>query len=52
MLALEQIGRFVFVALPILARWIAAKFDFLQSGSRVWVTSRTGNVTVVTDRLH
>jgi hypothetical protein len=51
MLALLQFGNFALVALAMLARSLAAKCHFSQSGSGAWVTSRTGNVTVVTDKL-
>ena len=51
MLALAQYGRLAFVALAILMRWIVAKWNSGGSGNGVWVTSRTGNVTVVTDKL-
>jgi hypothetical protein len=51
MLALVQFGRLAFVALAILARAILAKWDAVQNGRGVWVTGRTGNVTVVTDKL-
>jgi hypothetical protein len=48
MLALAKCGRSAFVALAMLARWIAAK---LSSAQKVWVTGRTGNATVITDRV-
>jgi len=51
MLALTQYGRFAFVALAMLVRMVVAKWNSGHSGNGVWVTSRTGNVTVVTDKL-
>lgn len=54
MFVLAQVAlyrKFAFVALVILARWIVVKWDSLQNRSGVWVTGRTGNVTVVTDKL-
>lgn len=51
MLALVQFGNLAFVAMTMLVRSLAAKLHFRQNGSGIWVTSRTGNVTVVTDKL-
>lgn len=54
MLVLAQFAlyrKFAFVALAMLARWVVVKWDSLQNRSGVWVTGRTGNVTVVTDKL-
>jgi hypothetical protein len=51
MLALAQYGRFAFAALAVLLRWVVAKWDSGRSENGIWVTSRTGNVTVVTDKL-
>jgi hypothetical protein len=52
MLALMQFGNFALAALAMLARTIVAKWHLGRSAGGVWVTSRTGNVTVITDRLH
>jgi hypothetical protein len=52
MIALAQYGRFGFIALAMFVRWLVAKLDHFENGSGVWVTGRTGNVTVVTDRLY
>lgn len=51
MLLLAQYGKFALVAMGILLRWMIAKLDSFQKGSGVWVTGRTGNVTVITDKL-
>jgi len=51
MLALMQFGNFAFVALAMLVRSIVTKCNPANHGNGVWVTSRTGNVTVVTDKL-
>jgi len=51
MLALAQYGKVAFVALGILLRWVVTKLDSYQKGSGVWVTGRTGNATVVTDKF-
>ena len=51
MLAIAQFGRFAFVLLPMLMRWMLAKLDGVLNGSGVWVTGRTGNVTIITDKL-
>jgi len=51
MLALAQYGRFAFVALAMLLRWLVAKWNSGSRGNGIWVTSRTGNVTVVTDKV-
>ncbi|HTT34113.1 MAG TPA: hypothetical protein VMH48_10970 [Methylomirabilota bacterium] len=51
MLALTQYGRFAIVALAMLVRWTAAKWNSGHRDSGAWVTSRTGNVTVVTDKI-
>jgi hypothetical protein len=51
MLALAQYGRFAFVALVMLVRWVVTKVDSMQNRSGVWVTGRTGNVTVLTDKI-
>jgi hypothetical protein len=51
MIAMAQLGRFAFVLLPILLRWMVQKLDHVLNGNGVWVTGRTGNVTVVTDKL-
>jgi hypothetical protein len=51
MLALAQYGRFAFVALTIFVRLIVAKCNFGRAGSGVWVTSRTGTVTLIPDKL-
>lgn len=49
MVALAQSAKVALVAVLMLVRWIVAKLD--QAGSGVWVTGRTGNVTVITDKL-
>ena len=49
MVNLVQFGRLGFVALAMLVRWIVARLGV--NGKGVWVTGRTGNVTVVTDKL-
>jgi hypothetical protein len=49
MVVLLQLGRFALITLPMFLRWIVGELD--QIGSRVWVTGRTGNVTVVTDKF-
>ena len=49
MVVLVQFGRLAFVAVAMLVRWIVSKLE--QTGKGAWVTGRTGNVTVVTDRL-
>ena len=51
MIALSQYGKFAFIALAMFVRWMIAKLDHFENGSGVWVTGRTGNVTVVTDKL-
>ena len=51
MLALVQFGNFAMFAVVMLVRSIVAKWNSSPDGSGVWVTSRTGNVTVVTDKL-
>jgi hypothetical protein len=51
MLTLAQYGKVAFVVLGMFLRWMVAKLDSYQKGSGVWVTGRTGNVTVVTDKL-
>ena len=49
MIALIQFGRLAFVALAVLVRWTVGKWN--QWGNQAWVTGRTGNVTVITDRI-
>lgn len=49
MIALIQFGRLASVALAVLMRWTVGKWS--QWGNRAWVTGRTGNVTVITDRI-
>lgn len=49
MVTLVQSGRLAFVALTMLVRWIVTKVD--HTGKGAWVTGRTGNATVVTDKL-
>jgi hypothetical protein len=51
MLAPAQYGKVAFVVLGMLLRRMLAKLESYQKGSGVWVTGRTGNVTVVTDKL-
>ena len=49
MIALVKLAKLAFIALAVLLRWMVGKLD--QHGNRTWVTGRTGNVTVVTDRI-
>lgn len=49
MVTVVQFGKLAFVALAMFVRWIFAKLD--QNGKGAWVTGRTGNVTVITDKF-
>ena len=48
MVALAQSGK-VLVGVMMFLRWIVAKLD--QAGRGASVTGRTGNATVITDKL-
>jgi len=48
-IALIPFGRLAFVALAVSMRWMAAKLN--GHANRAWVTGRTGNVTVITERI-
>jgi len=49
MIMLAQYGKLAFVALTMLWRWTLMNVN--KYGNRPWVTSRTGNVTVITDKI-
>ena len=49
MIAFIQFARLAFIALAVLMRWTVGQLN--QCGNRAWVTGRTGNVTVITDRI-
>jgi len=51
MLAFAQYSKFALLALAVFVRFLAAKFGSLCDEGRPWVTSRTGNVLVVTDKF-
>ena len=51
MIMLAQYGRFAVIVVAMWVRWIVAKLDHFENGSGVWVTSRTANVTVITDKI-
>ena len=49
MAALAQSGKVALVGVMMFLRWIVAKLD--QAGRGASVTGRTGNATVITDKL-
>jgi hypothetical protein len=51
MLAFAQYSKFALLALAVVVRFFAAKFSSACDDGRAWVTSRTGNVLVVTDKF-
>lgn len=48
-IALIQFGRLAFIALAVSMRWMVAKLN--EHANRARITGRTGNGTVITDRI-